>query len=326
MEKYINHSGGALGSDTAWGTFGILYGVENKHYWYNNITPNGNTEITEEDAIEGQKKVTIAARQMGRIAETHQVRDERLIRNWSQVKYSESIFAITTMLSVGNEMNYGKKALIRQGKGGTGYAIQMAINECKPVYVYDQIRKGWFKNIDGIWSRSETPILTKNFSGIGTREINNFGIQAIKDVYNKTFNTRKTYTGEINNLNENQIFVFGSNTEGRHGKGSALKAKINFGAIYGKSEGIQGQSFAIITKDLTKRVHPSRTKEQIIEQIHKLYEYARLNPDKEFIIPYTGQDVNLNAYSSIDMAKMFSNENIPFNIIFEKSFYELIIE
>ena len=236
MEKYINHSGGALGSDTAWGTFGILYGVENRHYWYKNITPNGNIEITEEDAIEGQKKVTIAARQMGRIEQTHQVRDERLIRNWSQVKYSESVFAITTMLSIGDEMNYGKKALIRQGKGGTGYAIQMAINEGKPVYVYDQIRKGWFKNINGVWSRSGIPILTTNFSGIGTREINNYGIQAIKDVYHKTFDSRKTYTGMIDKLNENQIFVFGSNTEGRHGKGSALKAKNNFGAIYGKSE------------------------------------------------------------------------------------------
>ena len=129
MKKYINHSGGAIGSDTVWGEIGIKYGVENKHYWYKNKTPNGNTEILEEDAIEGQKKVTIAARQMGRIAQTHQVRDERLIRNWCQVKYSDSVFAITTMLSVGDEMNYGKKALIRQGKGGTGYAIQMAINE-----------------------------------------------------------------------------------------------------------------------------------------------------------------------------------------------------
>ena len=213
MKKYVNHSGGAIGSDTVWGEIGFKYGVENKHYWYKNKTPNGNTEILEGDAIEGQKKVTIAARQMGRIAQTHQVRDERLIRNWCQVKYSDSVFAITTMLSVGDEMNYGKKALIRQGKGGTGYAIQMAINENKPVFVYDQVRKGWFKNINGVWSKSEIPTLPINFSGIGTRDINKDGIQAIKDVYYKTFNSRKTYTGEINELNENQIFVFGSNTD-----------------------------------------------------------------------------------------------------------------
>ena len=94
----------------------------------------------------------------------------------------------------------------------------MAINEGKPVYVYDQVRERWFKNINGVWSSSDVPTLTKNFAGIGTRDINEKGIQAIKDVYAKTFNTsnkqsnRKTYSGLITSLKPNQIFVFGSNT------------------------------------------------------------------------------------------------------------------
>lgn len=184
---YVNHSGGAIGSDYYWGMIGEKYGVKSNHYWYKNITPNGNVEILEEDALEGQQKVTIAARQMGRIAPTHQVRDERLIRNWSQVKYSDAIFAVTTLLQVGDEMNYGKKALIVQGKGGTGYAIQMAINEGKPTYVYDQIRKRWYKNINGEWSETDTPTLTPNFAGIGTRELNEDGKRAIEEVYEKTF-------------------------------------------------------------------------------------------------------------------------------------------
>lgn len=184
---YVNHSGGAVGSDYYWGMIGEKYGVKSNHYWYKNITPNGNVEILEEDALEGQQKVTIAARQMGRIAPTHQVRDERLIRNWSQVKYSDAIFAVTTLLQVGDEMNYGKKALIVQGKGGTGYAIQMAINEGKPTYVYDQIRKRWYKNINGEWSETDTPTLTPNFAGIGTRELNEDGKRAIEEVYEKTF-------------------------------------------------------------------------------------------------------------------------------------------
>ncbi len=189
LKDITNHSGGAIGADILWEKIGAEFGmVNNKHYWFKNKTPFGNSEISKEDAIEGQTKVTIAARQMGRIEQSHQVRDERLIRNWSQVKYSEAIFAITTMLSVGDEMNYGKIALIRQGKGGTGYAIQMAINEGKPVYVFDQIRNEWFKNINDKWSRSEIPVLTKDFAGIGTREVNVSGKQAIRDVYFKTKN------------------------------------------------------------------------------------------------------------------------------------------
>ena len=34
---YINHSGGALGSDTAWDELGKPYGVISKHYWHGKI-------------------------------------------------------------------------------------------------------------------------------------------------------------------------------------------------------------------------------------------------------------------------------------------------
>lgn len=135
---------------------------------------------------------------------------------------------------------------------------------------------------------------------------------------------RKTYSGMIQNLAPNQVFVFGSNTQGRHGKGAALTAKNKFGAIYGQAEGPQGQSYAIITKDLTKNTHPSRTPEQIKEQVHNLYEYARENPDKEFLVAYSGKGTNLNAYSNQEMADMFGSESIPNNIVFEQEFNKLI--
>lgn len=134
----------------------------------------------------------------------------------------------------------------------------------------------------------------------------------------------KTYKGQITKLEPNQIFVFGSNTEGRHGKGAALIAKEKFGAKYGQAEGLQGQSYAIITKDLTKSQHPSRTKEQIQEQISRLYSFANDNKDKEFLIAYSGEGKNLNAYSPQEMADMFSAFPIPNNIIFEQGFNELI--
>lgn len=49
------------------------------------------------------------------------------------------------------------------------------------------------------------------------------------------------------------IFVFGSNLAGRHGKGSAREAVLKHGAIHGVPWGLQGDSYAIPTKfaDLT---------------------------------------------------------------------------
>lgn len=135
---------------------------------------------------------------------------------------------------------------------------------------------------------------------------------------------RKTYSGLITVLKPNQIFTFGSNTQGRHGLGTALLARQKFGAIYGQAKGRQGQSYAIVTKDLTKNKHPSVSKEEIIEQIIEFYEYADKNPELEFCIAYTGSGKNLNGYTPNEMAEMFWMDIIPFNIIFEQFFYELI--
>jgi len=133
----------------------------------------------------------------------------------------------------------------------------------------------------------------------------------------------KTYKGEITHLEPNQIFVFGSNTQGRHSLGAALIARTKFGAIYGQSDGLQGQSYAIITKDLTKYNHPSISREQIEYQIKNLYQFAQKNQDKEFLIVYKiGK--NLNHYSSQEMADMFSSSDIPENVIFEEGFSELL--
>ncbi len=135
---------------------------------------------------------------------------------------------------------------------------------------------------------------------------------------------RQTYTGTINKLPAHGIFVFGSNTQGRHGKGAALIALRKFEAIYGRASGLQGRSWAIITKDLTKRIHPSRTPEQIIEEIRKLYSFA-ITSLLDFYVVYSANTVNLNSYTPDEMAKMFASAGrIPSNIIFEFGFNELV--
>lgn len=59
----------------------------------------------------------------------------------------------------------------------------------------------------------------------------------------------KNEQGFITSLEENEYFVFGSNTAGRHGAGAALQAKQQFGAEYGVGVGPTGQCFAFPTLD-----------------------------------------------------------------------------
>lgn len=51
----------------------------------------------------------------------------------------------------------------------------------------------------------------------------------------------------ITHLEENEIFVFGSNLKGIHGGGAARVALEKFGAVWGQGTGLQGNSYAIPT-------------------------------------------------------------------------------
>lgn len=138
----------------------------------------------------------------------------------------------------------------------------------------------------------------------------------------------KTYKGLITKrqqIPDNGTFVFGSNTEGRHGKGAALVAFYHFGAVYGNPSGPQGRSYAIVTKNLRAKVHPSIPQVYIEIQIKHLYTYARDHKDKLFYVAY-GIGKNLNAYSPQEMANMFSCEEIPENMVFNKEFAQLLTQ
>jgi hypothetical protein len=132
----------------------------------------------------------------------------------------------------------------------------------------------------------------------------------------------KTYQGVITSLPSNGIFVYGANTEGRHGMGAAKVAREKFGAIYGKT-GLQGQSYGIITKDLGATSHPSVSVDAITKQILDLYKFARTRPDLEFYVAYSGRGKNLNGYTPEQMAGMFMHFPVPNNIVFEEEFYKL---
>ena len=56
------------------------------------------------------------------------------------------------------------------------------------------------------------------------------------------------YTPEnITSLDEDEVFVFGSNLAGMHAGGAARVAYERFGAVMGQGVGMQGQSYAIPT-------------------------------------------------------------------------------
>ena len=157
----------------------------------------------------------------------------------------------------------------------------------------------------------------------------------------------KKYSGKINKLQPNQVFVFGSNLDGFHGGGAAGFASFGVHGnvwraigydswtdgkkgllnVKGVAEGFQvgevGMSYAIptVTRAGAKRSIPLET---IKESVAKLYAYAKECDDLEFLVAYSANGRNLNGYSAEEMAGVFAQDSIPENVVFEEGFAELI--
>lgn len=106
------------------------------------------------------------------------------------------------------------------------------------------------------------------------------------------------------------VFVFGSNTAGRHGKGAALFARQSRGAIYGQGEGLQGNSYAIPTKGQ----RPDRSLytlplEQIRAGVDRFLTFAASRTDLQFEVTPIG--CGYAGYRHAEIAPMF--ESAPAN-------------
>lgn len=198
--NYTLHSGGAKGADDVFRQVAEYYGItEQYHYYYGEQSeynsPYGNTHISIEDYQEGQTKMAESAKFLYGYP-YKKINDVRICRNWCQIKYSNTVYAVGQLKLKGDKFNPSKPSDTRTLTndcviGGTGYAVARAILDNKPIYVFDQVIKQWFTfNYDLMeWEYFEgIPPLDNNFAGIGTRDINQEGIQAIIDLFDTHLN------------------------------------------------------------------------------------------------------------------------------------------
>lgn len=126
----------------------------------------------------------------------------------------------------------------------------------------------------------------------------------------------------ITELAENEVFVFGSNLAGRHGKGAALVAQRRFGARYGKAEGMMGigsgrRCYAIPTKDYWLKTLPLDCIEMYVE---RFISTALVRDDLHFLVTPIG--CGLAGYLPRDIAPLF--RSVPANVSLPLSFWDEI--
>ena len=126
---------------------------------------------------------------------------------------------------------------------------------------------------------------------------------------------KKRYTPEvIKELAHNEIFVFGSNPAGFHVGGAAKVAVHEYGAVYGQSEGLQGQSYAIPT------IFPDI--ELIRPHVRKFYQFAKQHRELIFLVTPIG--CGNAGFTPYDVAPLFADSYELENVILPESFVYVI--
>lgn len=210
-QNYTMNSGGAYGGDTYWDVIGRQFGLIK----INHFRPADNQRLSKTLRDRNVKPFSITHEQSNYAREQikqltgrelpYDIGGELLARDFYQVDKSDGVFAIANITS-------SYKAV----QGGTNMAVQVGIKQGKPVHVYDLNTESWYQynQSTGRFEVEDTPVLTKSFAGVGTRNIQNYKVNkngqwvdregyvgydkalkaanAIKAVYQKTFNTAQT--------------------------------------------------------------------------------------------------------------------------------------
>ena len=118
----------------------------------------------------------------------------------------------------------------------------------------------------------------------------------------------------ITSLEENEIFVFGSNLQGMHGGGAARIAYQYFGAIYGQGVGLQGHSYAIPTmQGGTETIRP---------YVDEFIQFAKQHPELTFLVTRIG--CGIAGFDAEDIAPLFADAVDVENIHLPEDFWEIL--
>ena len=181
------HSGGAIGADTTWQTIGAEFGftVQAHSFKGHSRTAETTAEMIVEHTPE-ELKAADEAVEKARVALKRRPTDRPYVKNLFRRNYYQVVDS-DQILAIGSLQNGGGGRLVN---GGTGYAVEMALQMGKPVYLWDTTSGGWMvfsKSQNKFIDAEQPPVLTESFAGIGTRDLSPEKAQAAKEAMRKLF-------------------------------------------------------------------------------------------------------------------------------------------
>lgn len=118
----------------------------------------------------------------------------------------------------------------------------------------------------------------------------------------------------IDELQPDEIFVFGSNLKGMHGGGAAYVAYKKFGAEWGVGVGLTGQTYAIPTMQ--------GGVETIKPYVDDFIEFAAEHPELTFLVTRIG--CGIAGFTDREIAPLFAEALDAPNVVLPRSFVNLL--
>jgi hypothetical protein len=173
-------SGGARGAEAEFGVCAERWGLREVHFSFEGharlARQRGVTVLDQKELDKGDFSLKYISRRLHRpLSELPGVR-KVLQTSWHQITMATQVFAVGWILGDGTI------------KGGMGWGVELARLWKKPVFVFDQAKKKWFRWSGTAWETGSAPTITsESFAGVGTAHLDEDGKAAIADLFRRSF-------------------------------------------------------------------------------------------------------------------------------------------
>lgn len=175
----ILYSGGAKGAEAAFGAMAEKLGIQEVNYSFEGHQmehSRGVRVLTSEELALKDVSMTYVSKLMNRSYSSAPIFRKVLQSICWQISGGHEVYVIGQIMDDNTV------------KGGTGWGAEYAKLCNKPLFAFDQEKKGWFSWAKTHWKSVKEPkIKHKHFTGTGTRFLEASGKKAIAELFERSF-------------------------------------------------------------------------------------------------------------------------------------------
>ena len=180
--RFTLHSGGAAGTEAAFGEMAERYGLAEVTFSFEGHTQRvrsrGLRILGDAELRAGDVSLRYVCHRLGRVFPEDPLVHKVLQSIWHQIRSCQQVFFVGAIQPDGTV------------RGGTGWGAELARRWKADLHVFDQERNGWFHWDGSAWQASTPVIRSPRFAGSGTRNLRPEGRRAIEELFERSFGSQ----------------------------------------------------------------------------------------------------------------------------------------